>query len=164
MDNYNWTSFTKKIAIKSSLSEIYDAWTIPQEIEKWFLSKAIYTRTIGNSVERNQSIQKGDSYQWFWFLYDDIEKGKIIEANGKDLLKFRFLGDSLVQVKLSQKGEYIILELTQSNIPTDNQSKRDIRIGCDSGWSFYLLNLKSFYEGGIDLRNKNESLKGMVNN
>lgn len=30
--------------------------------------------------------------------------------------------------------------------------------------SFFLLNLKSVYEGGIDLRNKDSNFKGMLNN
>ena len=58
----------------------------------------------------------------------------------------------------------VIVQLTQSHIPMDDQSKKDIRLGCESGWSFFLVNLKSIYEGGVDLRNKNESLKGMLNN
>lgn len=43
MKNFDWTTFTKKIAIKSTLSDIYDAWTQPSEIEKWFLSNAVFT-------------------------------------------------------------------------------------------------------------------------
>ncbi len=56
-----------------------------------------------------------------------------------------------------------MVELTQKNIPTDDESKQDIRLGCDSGWSFFLVNLKSIYEGGLDLRNKNADLKRMIN-
>lgn len=164
MDTFNWTSFTKKIAINSTISELYNAWTIPQEIEKWFLSEAIFERTKGNIVNRKENIQRDDLYQWSWFLFDFTEKGKIIEANGINLLKFTFAGDCIVEVKLTEKADSVIVELTQSNIPTDNKSKKGIRIGCDSGWSFFLVNLKSIYEGGIDLRNKNEKLNGMLNN
>jgi len=57
----------------------------------------------------------------------------------------------------------VIVKLTQKNIPTDDVSKRNIRLGCESGWSFYLLNLKSIYEGGVDLRNKNPEFIGMLN-
>ena len=164
MDNFNWTSFTKKIAINASLSELYNAWTVPKEIERWFLSKAVFQRPNGTIVGSNESIKQGDSYQWSWFLFDVIENGKIIEANGTNLIKFTFAGDCIVAVTLTQNADNVIVELTQSNIPTDNQSKRGIRIGCDSGWSFFLVNLKSIYEGGIDLRNKDENLKGMLNN
>lgn len=164
MDNFNWESFTRKIAIKANIQELYNAWTIPQEIEKWFLLKAVYEKPTGVIVDRDENVQQNDSYAWSWYLYDVVEKGKIIQANGKDLLQFTFAGDCLVEVTFTQNPEEVIVTLAQSNIPTDDQSKKNIRLGCDSGWSFYLVNLKSVYEGGIDLRNKNEALKGMLNN
>ncbi len=163
MENFNWTSFTKKVPIKSTVSELYKAWTVPKEIEKWFLSEALYKRANGEVIASNESIAANDRYEWSWFLYETIEKGKVLEANGVDCLKFTFAGDCIVTISLTQKEETVIVSLTQSNIPTDNQSKRGIRIGCDSGWSFFLVNLKSVYEGGLDLRNKDESLTGMLN-
>lgn len=84
MENFDWTSFTKRIAIRSSLSQIYDAWTKASELEKWFL------KTVS--------------------------------------------------------------------------SKQYVCLGCSNGWTFYLTNLKSVYEGGLDLRNKDEKLSAMINN
>ena len=164
MENFNWTSFTKKIAIKSTIQQLYDAWTVPEDIEKWFLSKAHFENPNGFVVKRNENIQSNDNYQWSWFLFETTEKGAILGANGIDFLKFTFAGDCVVEVKLSQHAENVIVALTQYNIPTDNQSKQGIRLGCESGWSFFLVNLKSIYEGGIDLRNKDENLIGMLNN
>lgn len=164
MENFNWTSFTKKIAVKSTIKSLYNAWTVPEEIERWFLSKAQYEKLDGSTLERNENVEAEDKYQWSWFLFDIIEEGKILEANGVDLLKFNFAGDCVVEVKLTQINENVMVELSQNNIPTDNASKKGIRLGCDSGWSFFLLNLKSVYEGGIDLRNKDENLKGLLNN
>lgn len=57
----------------------------------------------------------------------------------------------------------MIVTLTQHSIPTDDKNKKDTRIGCHTGWSFFLVNLKSVYEGGLDLRNKNNDLNGMIN-
>jgi uncharacterized protein YndB with AHSA1/START domain len=164
MENFNWETFTKKIAVKADMAELYNAWTIPQEIEKWFLSKAVYYKPTGELVQRDENVQSNDTYAWSWYLYDIVESGKIINANGKDLLTFSFAGDCVVELIFTQIQDEVIVELTQSNIPTDDQSKRGIRLGCDSGWSFFLVNLKSVYEGGIDLRNKNQDLKGMLNN
>lgn len=164
MENFNWTSFTKKIAIKASMPDLYNAWTVPSEIERWFLENAHYEKPNGTVVESNENIQPNDNYQWSWFLFNEIENGKILEANGKDLLKFTFAGDCEVEVRLSQEKAHVIVMLTQNNIPTDDQSKKGIRLGCESGWSFLLVNLKSISEGGIDLRNKEEGLTGMLNN
>lgn len=164
METFIWETFTKKIAIKATMAELYAAWTIPSKIESWFLSKANYKRINGNYIDKNESIQVHDSYEWSWYLYDVVEKGTITHVNGLDHIQFTFAGNCLVDVRLTKRNDEVIVELTQSNIPTDDKSKKNIRIGCATGWSFFLLNLKSVYEGGIDLRNKNEALKGMVNN
>ncbi|MBL4703557.1 MAG: SRPBCC domain-containing protein [Flavobacteriales bacterium] len=163
MENFNWISFTKKIAIKAKLSDLYDAWTVPSKIEGWFLSKANFQSESGDQLEQDLNVTKGSSYEWFWYLYDGVGKGKITKTNGVDFLQFTFAGDCLVDVQLTQVNENVVVQLTQSNIPIDNESKRGIRLGCDSGWSFFLVNLKSVYEGGLDLRNKDPQLKGMLN-
>jgi len=164
MENFDWTKFTLRIAIKANLEIIYNAWTKASEIEKWFLSEAEFSDENQVVLEKDRAVLKGDNYKWIWYLYDDIERGKIIEANNVDLLQFTFAGNCLVEIKLRKEFEYVIVELTQKNIPTDDSSKRNIRLGCHNGWSFYLLNLKSVYEGGLDLRNKDNRFKPMLNN
>ncbi len=148
MENFDWTKFTRKIAIKSSLSTLYNAWATSSEIERWFLSNASYFDPNGKQLDSKTAV----------------EKGKITEANGTDYLQFTFAGNCLVDIQLTQEDGYVLVELTQKNIPTDENSKRNIRLGCHTGWSFYLVNLKSVYEGGLDLRNKNENTYPMVNN
>jgi Activator of Hsp90 ATPase homolog 1-like protein len=164
MTTFDWTAFTRKIAIRANLSDIYNAWTKASEIEKWFLSKAVFTDINGTQIGKNNPIEKGFTYEWNWYLYDTTENGKITDTNGKDFIQFTFAGNCLVDIKLSIQDNYVIVELTQKNIPTDDDSKQGIRLGCDSGWSFFLVNLKSVYEAGLDLRNKDTSLKGMLNN
>jgi hypothetical protein len=164
MTGFDWTTFTRKIAIKSKLFDIYDAWTKASEIEKWFLIRAIFKDTNNTPIDKDTPIEKGFTYEWNWYLFDTTEHGKITDTNGKDFLQFTFAGNCLVDIKLSTQDDYVIVELTQKNIPTDDHSKQGIRLGCDSGWSFFLVNLKSVYEGGLDLRNKDTGLKGMLNN
>ncbi len=69
-----------------------------------------------------------------------------------------------MEVKLREDGAYSMVELSQRNIPTDEKSNQSIRLDCSSGWAFYLVNLKSVYEGGLDLRNKDPRLTPMINN
>ena len=92
-----------------------------------------------------------------------MEKGTVKQANGKDHVQFTFAG-SLVDVRLRKEGKVVIVELIQSGIPTDPASKKNVRLGCHVGWTFWLANLKSVYEGGLNLRNTNQELTGMVNN
>jgi hypothetical protein len=164
MENFDWTQFTRKIAINSSIQTIYNAWTIPLELEKWFLSDALFYDDKGNKISKSKAANKGNTYNWRWYLYPITESGNITIANGKDHFQFTFAGECIVDVKISSIEETTLVTITQKNIPTDDESKKNIRLGCDQGWSFYLVNLKSIYEGGIDLRNKNEKLKPMINN
>jgi hypothetical protein len=164
MTTFDWTTFTRRIAVKAKISDIYDAWTKAIELERWFLSNAVFIDKRNNVIEKETPVKKGFSYQWNWYLFDTTEQGKILETNGKDFLQFTFAGECLVDIKLTSQNDYVIVELKQKNIPTDDNSKQGIRLGCDTGWSFFLVNLKSVYEGGLDLRNKDNNLKGMLNN
>ena len=159
----DWTSFTEKIAVKSTLKEIYDAWTKSSEIEKWFLESCTYKDKKNNTLDGQENVMSDYTYEWTWYLFDVLEKGQVTQANGKDFFQFTFAGDCVVDIQLTEIGEYVLVTLKQHNIPTDEKSKFNIRIGCLQGWTFYLLNLKSFYETGYDLRNKNPELKGVNN-
>ncbi len=158
----DWTSFTLNIGVKSTLKEMNDAWTKSEKIEQWFLATCEYFD--GNqSINKSKNVEADNTYEWTWFLYDILEKGTVTEANGKDFIQFTFAGDCLVDIELIQKGDYVLVTLTQKDIPTDEKSKFNIRIGCMQGWTFYLVNLKSFYETGYDLRNRTPELKGINN-
>lgn len=164
MENFDWTSFTIRIAVKANIEDLYQAWASTGAIEKWFLSEADYQDSTGNKIDPSQLAKVNDTYFWRWFLYAETESGKITEANGKDTFAFTFAGNCIVTVQLSEEHEHTVVTLKQSNIPTDDDSKRNIRLGCHNGWSFYLINLKSVYEGGLDLRNKDNRFKPMLNN
>ncbi|WP_316801760.1 SRPBCC domain-containing protein [Pedobacter nototheniae] len=164
MENFDWTKFTIRIAIKAAIEDVYNAWTKASEIEKWFLSDAAFYDENKVLLSKTQNVLSGDKYKWIWYLYDDIENGTITETDGKNHVQFTFAGACLVDINLKEEFEYVIVELTQKNIPLDDNSKRNIRLGCHNGWSFYLLNLKSVLEGGLDLRNKDNRFKPMLNN
>ncbi|ATL49059.1 hypothetical protein COR50_18830 [Chitinophaga caeni] len=164
MKDFDWTSFTKRIAIKSTLAEIYDAWTIAAKLEKWFLEHVVFHDTAGKPLKNTQPAESGTRYDWYWYLEATPMHGIMLHANGKDFLQFTFEGSSSVDVKLGTLDEYVIVELRHYNIPQDDNSKQHIRLGCSNGWAFYLHNLKSVYEGGIDLRNKDSKLGVMINN
>lgn len=164
MENFDWTSFTKTIAIKAKISDIYNAWTKAAELEKWFFEKVIFYGANQTPINKNENTVKDITYEWLWHLYKEPMKGKITAANGTDELQFTFEGECLVDIKLSESNGYTVVELRHHNIPTDDYSKQYIRLGCSNGWHFYLTNLKSVYEGGLDLRNKDVNLNPMINN
>ncbi|MGB7068667.1 MAG: hypothetical protein WBD22_04175 [Pyrinomonadaceae bacterium] len=68
-----------------------------------------------------------------------------------------------MQVALAEDAGETVCELRQLMTQETEEEKVYCFIECGLGWTFYLTNLKSFLEGGIDLRNKNDNLHGVIN-
>ena len=165
MENYDWSKFKQRIPVNADPQKIYDAWATPAGLEKWFLRRASFKKENGEARDDHDQIQPGDTYEWNWFGWSDdmCERGKILEANGKNAFSFVFGKAGVVKVSIMQEGGQTMVELVQEQIPTDEKSKVDFHLGCSTGWTFYLANIKSIYEGGLDLRNKDETIKKVVN-
>jgi uncharacterized protein YndB with AHSA1/START domain len=165
MSNFNWSTFTTRISVKASVEKLYWCWATREGMEYWFLRLSEYKKPDDVLRKNNELVQKGDSYKWLWYGWPDdtVEKGEILDCNGIDFLKFSFgkAGNCAVIIK-EEEGE-LLVELVQDQIPDDDQGKQFWHLGCKTGWTFYLANLKSLLEGGIDLRNKNEHLKNVIN-
>ena len=159
----DWTTFTRRITVNASTQTTYGAWAVPSQIERWFLRSADYVGVDGKPRDRNVPVEKGDSYLWRWhgFLDDVNENGTVVEANGSDQFAFTFTKECLVTVSIKNEQGETVVELTQSRIPDDPD--HCIYVDCSYGWAFYLGNLKSVLEGGIDLRNKNVDIQNVVN-
>jgi len=144
---------------------LYDAWASQSGIEKWFLRSAIFQSPDGKIRGYSESVQPGDLYAWLWHGYsDDIkEQKKVVEANGKYFFQFIFTGDCLVSVKLESQKNQTIVTLVQEKIPDDDNPATNLFVNCQLGWTFYLANLKSVMEGGIDHRNRDIQLEKVVN-
>jgi len=165
LNNYEWNKFVLRINIKSSIQEIYDAITKAESLESWYLYKASFATTDDNLRDPQSNMQKEDSYTWQWcgISKDFIQKGTILEANGQDEVRFTFTGETIVTIIIKvEEGENIV-ELWQENIPTTDAAKIEYHLNCIKSWTFYLANLKSLLEGGVDLRNKNENIRNLVN-
>ncbi|HEY9006629.1 MAG TPA: SRPBCC domain-containing protein [Ohtaekwangia sp.] len=162
---YNWSKFTKRVSINSDTETIYTCWATPQGLESWFLRLAAFTKPGNVLRDSTARVQAGDTYRWLWYGYGDdtAEYGEVLEANGKDRFRFTFSGGCIVTMRIIREQNETLCELTQENIPLTEQGKVDYHLGCMKGWTFYLTNLKSILEGGIDLRNKNENLHDVIN-
>ena len=163
--SYDWSRFVVRISINAPVDKLYHAWATREGMEYWFLRLSEYKKTDGSIRSNDEYVDKGDTYKWLWHGWPDdtVEHGTILDCNGKDFFKFSFgkAGNCTVTIK-KEEGEMMV-ELVQDNIPTDEQGMHYWHLGCKTGWTFYLANMKSLYEGGIDLRNKNEKLQQVLN-
>lgn len=162
---YDWSRFTVRINVTGTIEKIYNAWATRQGMESWFLRLSAYKKADGTERSPAELVKKGDTYKWLWHGWSDdtVEYGTILECNDKDLFRFSFgtAGDCTVRIYIEE--DETIVELLQENIPTDEQGRHYWHLGCKTGWTFYLANLKSLCENGPDLRNKNVKLQQMLN-
>ncbi|QQS29642.1 MAG: SRPBCC domain-containing protein [Sphingobacteriales bacterium] len=162
---YDWSRFVKRVTINAPTQDIYDAWATRKGLENWFLRIAEFKSPEGRVLADNEAATTNDSYVWYWHGWDDtvLERGKVLGANGKDSFSFEFGDEGIVSVHIFQEEGINIVELIQEKILTDEEYKVRYHLGCSTGWTFYLSNLKSILEGGIDLRNRNLNIKNVVN-
>ncbi len=165
MTTYNWKQFTKRITIDAEPKKILNAWSTQQGLESWFLRSAQFKDPGGVLRIKDEPVQKGDRYKWLWFGYSDAiaEEKEILYTNGEDELEFSFSGGCVVKVKIKQESGETICELQQTMPMDDEAEQQYFFIECGKGWTFYMTNLKSILEGGIDLRNKNEEIQNVIN-
>ena len=119
-----------------------------------------------DSVRSNDDLaQKGDKYRWLWLGWSDetVQLGEILEATGTDFFQFTFHDPMVVSIRIIEENGTNIVELTQTNIELDEDSRKNYFVGCGEGWTFYLANLKSVLEGGLDLRNRDVNIKSVIN-
>ncbi|MFY7839544.1 MAG: SRPBCC family protein [Lacibacter sp.] len=165
MSGINWTSFIVRIPVNASAEQLYRCWSTRAGMESWFLRLSEYKQPNGALLANDEQVQTGDSYTWLWHGWDDdtVERGEILHCNGKDELKFSFGKAGICTVSIKEEKNTTLVELLQENIPDDEQGKQYWHTGCKTGWTFYLANLKSIAEGGLDLRNRDAHLRNVIN-
>ena len=89
---HDYTRFTKKVALNVPINTVYELWATQSGLEKWFLRSAPFTGSDKVLKSRTENAAVGDTYEWMWHGWGDsaVERGTILEANGKDLFKFSF--------------------------------------------------------------------------
>jgi uncharacterized protein YndB with AHSA1/START domain len=156
----NWNTFTVRGSFNAPVEELYRRWATQSGVESWFLRSSVFRTAAGHERSATDFAQANDSFTWLWHGYADdvVEHRTVLAANGKNFFQFTFSGDCVVSVSIYGKSGTTIVELKQDQIPEDDNAETNLFVHCQIGWTFYLANLKSVLEGGVDLRNKDTEL------
>ncbi len=149
---FDWSQFTQRVAVAAPVDQVFKMWTDPEHLRNWFVTDA--------KIE----LKKGGKYEWKW-IAGVKEKGKVIDFKKPSKITFTFAGSICeVTVKKDKRGSLVTLH--QHKIPKTEKGKSDIHLNCSCGWTFYLTNLKTYLEYGIDLREANSKFakKGVILN
>jgi uncharacterized protein YndB with AHSA1/START domain len=160
----DFSQFKLRINIKTSIENAYKAWTTSAGLNAWFIGKVVFTDENGVPRKDDEPAQENDDYTCYLANKTDkvAIKGKVLRANGKDVYTFSFSKGCPVSITIYAEHKETIVELFESNLPTDEETMRRHYVGDSKGWIFFLTNLKSVLEGGLDLRNRNEGISNVI--
>lgn len=139
---HDWSKFVLRVAVKASPEKLFRAWTDDRIVSRWFTVKTVI------EPRKNGRIH----FQW---LAGDTMEARVIRIVKNRLFVFPFgRNRERVEVRIKKDGKGSICELRQSGMKTTDEAKWSMHRGCMSGWTFFLTNLKSVLEHGVDLRSR----------
>lgn len=163
IDLAKFSEFKLRVNVNTGIDNAYRAWATSAGVSSWFLQMT-YKDPEGKVRAGDELAQEGDEYALAFAHKPDmvICTGKILKANDRDLFSFSFSKGCPVTISIYKEQDETIVQLIESHLPTDEETIRKHFVGDTKGWIFYLTNLKSVLEGGLDLRNKNAALKSVI--
>jgi uncharacterized protein YndB with AHSA1/START domain len=160
--NFNMDRFTHAIYLSAPAEKVYEYIATPAGIVKWFVGKAKYYYKDKNIRLGNETVKKGDTFLWNWQNKDLELKGIVTESVDNKEFQFTFSPLYIVTVEIQTEEDKTRLKLTQEY--QGSAAKNDFNyINCCTCWVFFMTNLKSVIENGIDLREKDIRDEMMVN-
>lgn len=124
--------------LRSSPSEIFKALSDSKELVKWWPVKAFIS-----PEERRFSLT---------FYNGFVMAGEISNFKEKKSISFSWV-EGVATFELDRKGKGTLLKLLHDGFETPEALARSSPL-----WSYYLTNMKSVLDHGIDLRSKYDSL------
>lgn len=160
--NFNWNKFTHGIYLNAPVEKIYEHVASASGITKWFIGEAKYYYKNLNIRLGNELSKKGDSFLWKWLNKDLELKGLVTDSSENKIFQFTFSPLYLVTIDLAHEGARTKLLLTQEYQEGAERNEFNF-LNCCTCWVFFLTNLKSVIEHGIDLRETETADELLIN-
>jgi hypothetical protein len=161
-ENFNMNEFYHSILLDIQLNDAFEYAASGGGLEKWFIGKAVFTSREGTVRKQGEKVKQGDTYLFNWLAKDFSVTGEVLEAADNSLFKFSFGLSFIVTISVTTRGTRTLFTLKQQYAP--GAEKDDFaHINCCVCWTFFIANLKSVAEGGIDLREVHADDESLVN-
>lgn len=162
MDTEKWRMLVQRIDVRAPAESVYAAWATAEGLTGWFPMEAVLMGGDGVELDPGSMASVGDQFRLTWHT-GHTEEGEFLEARLAEHLRFTFGDRILVDVDLEPLEDgSVMVTLTQTQDRTDEENLM-IMLGFKEGWAFYLTNLKSVLEGGLDLRSYAPDIEHRVN-
>ncbi len=161
-NNFNLQNFTHSIYLVKPVGEVFELLAKSEGIVKWFMGEAKYVSAEGVERKPDEFAEREDNYYWKWLNKDFSVKGKILDVQQNELLSFTFGSLFNVTITLKNKNGRTLFTLSQKY--NEGALHNDFEhINCCVCWVFFMTNLKSVIENGIDLRETQANDEELVN-
>ena len=148
---YDWTRFQVIYYYSAPIERVFHAWATAEGLESFFLEKGTFATESGEERATDESARPQDTYRWEWRHGHAID-GVIYNVVPNRSMAFTF-GDMEAEVRLTVVGDQTELVLRQWSIPNTDEGRAIGHLNCRSCWIYFLTNLQSVLEHGVDLRN-----------
>ncbi|MCI4324108.1 MAG: SRPBCC domain-containing protein [Thermoplasmata archaeon] len=132
--------------VNAPVSKVFRALSEPSELTKWFLGQATLPH------------RRGGTYEFVW-PGGYRHEGRVLEYVVNRRLSLTWpsakLGDTKVTFTVQRSGRGTRLDLRHTGYRT-TRAWLEMYGGTQSGWAYYLMNLKSVLENGHDLRDPSD--------
>jgi uncharacterized protein YndB with AHSA1/START domain len=158
-----YETFTRKIRIDAPREIVMQYWLMPGLVKLWFTPGCVYASPENLERPENALAEVGDKYTWTW-VEGTTDNGTFRMIDFPRRFVAGWFNDTCeIEVTAEVEDDGTILSITQTNTQESEEDRMGAYWDCSMGWAFYLVNLKSVLEGGIDLRETNANIKGLVN-
>jgi len=147
-------SITQTFYIASPPARVYSALSSPRQLTKWFLEKA----TIAPRVDSAFEFTWQGGYTMKGRVRDAVPRRRL-ELDWIDVFEGGKKFQTSVRFVLRRKGRGTLVTMTHRGFKS---GRKWIALygAINSGWAYYLANLKSVLEHGNDLRSRYDSIAG----
>lgn len=140
--SYDWTRFSITFFYYAPLERVFRAWATPGGLESFFVEECRTARG------KDELVRAGEEYL-FRYVHGFEHGGRFLGLRENEQLAFTF-GEMKVEVTFTEVAGGARVVLQQSGIEDQVMS----HMNCRSCWLYFMTNLKSVLEHGIDLRDK----------
>lgn len=154
--------FTHSILLNASTDEVFKYISTSSGIIKWFIGTCDYYDINGNIIDKSEPAGKGFKFRWKWLAKELEITGEILGCEINKKFSFTFGNSFNVTLLISSENNRTRLDLIQKYSPGSTQNDFSF-INCCVCWVFFLTNLKSVIEHGIDLRETVSEDDSLVN-
>jgi len=132
--------------IEASPATVFHALTDAGELARWWTSSSESEPRTGGFFSYRFEFEDPSRNHTYEGTYDDVTADERVSYPWQAAL-----GETTVDVVVLAQGDGTELTLTHSGWGSDAAAAEAIELH-EQGWSFFLDNLKSYLEGGDDLR------------